>query len=184
MAVIVVIANGHSHAVVAVASFGQPCLLGYIGEAAALILTVEPVPVAWIAAVKILGRLHRARHVPTVHEEDVEQAVIVVIQKGHAAWHGFYQIFLRSRRVLQSEIQTWRQPELEDRAAGRRCRDDQSRNTDDSRQAAQHPGFLASLYRNTRTETSPRTESGGDSFPVRLQLLHQNWHCSQCSRSC
>ena len=59
------------------------------------------------------------RDVTAVDEENIEQAVVVVVEERNSPGHGFDQIFLRSRRVLQSEVNPVRQFLLEHGHAGR-----------------------------------------------------------------
>ena len=103
--VVVVIADRHSHAVVAIASFCQTSLLGNVREAAVFILAIKAVPVTRIVAIEILWRWHRTRNPAAVHQENIEQPVVVVIEQGHAARHGFDQILLRSGGILQGKVQ-------------------------------------------------------------------------------
>src|SRR6266446_5529710 len=67
IAVVVVIADGHAHAVVSVAGICQTSLLGHVGETAVLVLPVKPVPIAGIVAVEIFGM--RRIHAATVYQE-------------------------------------------------------------------------------------------------------------------
>src|ERR1700722_2623304 len=55
----------------------------------------------------------RVRHVARIHQENVEQAVIVVIEQGHSARHGLNQVFTRRWRIAQDKIDTVERRELE-----------------------------------------------------------------------
>ena len=105
-AVIVVVADGDSHAIVSVSGVGQACLLRHVGETAVFILPVETVPVARIFAVEILRRLHRTGNPSAIHQKNIEQSVVVVVEKRDSAGHGLDQILLRRRRILQNKIQS------------------------------------------------------------------------------
>ena len=72
IAIIIVVADRDSHAVVAVAGFRQASLLGYVSEATVAVLPVEPVPVAWIVPLEVLGRLHRIAQLAAIHQKNVE----------------------------------------------------------------------------------------------------------------
>lgn len=51
---------------------------------------------------------HVLFEITAVDEEEVEQAVVVVIEHGDSAAHGFGQVLGRGRRVLQGEVETRR----------------------------------------------------------------------------
>ena len=99
-AVVVIIADCDTHAIVARASLGQTCGFGHVRKAAILVLAVEPIPVARAGAIKFFRQLHRTRHTPAIYQENVEQTVVVVIEQGDAAGHGFNEVFLRRGRIL------------------------------------------------------------------------------------
>ncbi len=91
VSVVVVIAGRHSHAVgVALHSGG----FGDVSKSAIAVVAIEPVPVARIGFVRQRPARHGILNLRSVHEEQIEAAVVVVIEHGHAAAHGFRQIFL------------------------------------------------------------------------------------------
>ena len=87
--VVVVIPHRDTDTVVAVSGIGQAGFFGHIGESAVGILAVEAVPVFGVTTIKFFGLVHGAGEVAAIYEEDVEQAVVVVIKEGDAAAHGF-----------------------------------------------------------------------------------------------
>src|ERR1700731_2809934 len=93
-------------------------MFGHVSEAAIAVLAVESIPIARIMPIKVFRRVHQMIDATAVHEEYIEQSVIVVVEKGDAAGHGFDQILLRGRRVLQSEVHSARQIHYESRRAG------------------------------------------------------------------
>src|SRR6266849_4581767 len=105
-AVIVVIADRNTHPVVACASVWQAGRFGHISEAAILILAIKAIPVTRVSTIKFFWKLHRAGHTPAIYQENVEQTVVVVIEQGDAAGHGFNEVFLRRGRILEREVQT------------------------------------------------------------------------------
>src|SRR5580692_5410528 len=93
----------------------EASLLGDIGEAAIGILTVQAIPVGWISTIEVDRSGHSVADVPAVHEENVQQSVVVVIEEGYASRHGFNQILPGSRRVAKNKINTLRRFQLEHR---------------------------------------------------------------------
>ena len=68
------------------------------------ILTIQAVPIRRIPAGEVGGEYYRIVQLPAVNQEDVEKAVVVVVQQGHSATHGFDQVFLRRRGIAMREI--------------------------------------------------------------------------------
>src|SRR5215469_4491952 len=85
IAIVVVVAYSNTHAVVAVACRRQAGLLGPVSEAAIPILAIQPVPVAGIAAMKVFRHSHGVGDAAAVHQEDVQQSVVVVVEECNAA---------------------------------------------------------------------------------------------------
>ena len=94
-AVVVVIADGHSHAVVAVSGIGQAGFFRDVGETAVFVLPVEAVPVARILAIEILRQPHGTGYASAIYQKNIEQSVVVVIEQCDSAGHGLDQILLR-----------------------------------------------------------------------------------------
>jgi len=67
---------------------------------------VEPVPELSIRLVGSLAIGHGVVNVCAIDEEDVEPAVVVVVQQRNAATHRLYQIFVRGGRIFVLEIDT------------------------------------------------------------------------------
>ena len=86
-----------------VTSSRQPGLFGYVGEVSVPVVLEEPVGI-------FRGSLVERLDVRPVGEEDIELAVVVVIEDSHAAGHGFWRVTL-GRLVAV---------ELESQSAGRR----------------------------------------------------------------
>jgi hypothetical protein len=51
--------------------------------------------------------------VACIHQKNIEQAVIVVIEQGHTAGHRLNQVLTRGSRIAQDEIDTAERHELE-----------------------------------------------------------------------
>ena len=118
-AVVVVIADGDSHAIVSVTGVRESRFLRDIGEAAVFVLPVQPIPKAWIFAIEAFRQPHGIADPSAIHQEDIKQSIVVVVEEGNASRHGFDQIFLRCRRIAENEIQTMRQFVFKNRE--RRC---------------------------------------------------------------
>ena len=116
-AVIVVVAGGNPHAVVPVAGAVEARSLRHIREAAIRVLAIQTVPVGRLSARKSSRKFYRVVETPAVDEENVEQPVVVVIEEGHSATHGFDQVLLRGGGIAVDEIQAWRVRDLEDNEA-------------------------------------------------------------------
>src|ERR1700722_5832739 len=79
-AVVIVVADRDADSVIAVAGAGEAGFLGHVSEAAIRILAVETVPVLRVLAIEFFGLMHRVGEVTAIHQENVEQAVVVVIE--------------------------------------------------------------------------------------------------------
>ena len=101
--VVVVIADGHAHAVV-VPGAGETRRGCHIRETAVAVLPIQPVPIRRIPTGEVGGEFCGIVQLPAVNQEDVEKAVVVVVEQGHAAAHGFDQVFLRRRGIAMREI--------------------------------------------------------------------------------
>ena len=118
--IVVVIAGGHSHAVIRFACEGESGFRGDVGERPIAILTVEPVPVGGLTPVEPPWELDRIFEGAAVDEEDIEQPVIVVVEERHSAAHGFDEVLLRGRRIAMNKGQPLGNLRIEgDKAAGR-----------------------------------------------------------------
>src|SRR5579863_1960264 len=104
--VVVVIAHRNAHSVVRITSVGQAGPYGDVGEAAILILAIEPVPVSGILAIEADGAAWRLLQVPGIHQKNIEQSVVVVIQQRHASRHGLDEIFSGRGRIAENEIES------------------------------------------------------------------------------
>jgi hypothetical protein len=86
--------GGRSYAAICFGLAVQVRPLCDVCKTAILILPTQLVPMRRIARRESRGRLELMTHAPAVHEEDVQQPVIVVIEQCHNAAHGFDQLFL------------------------------------------------------------------------------------------
>jgi len=93
-AIIVIVAGGHSHGV---ADALQASFLGYIGEGGIPVVAEEPVGITGIALLK-------RRDGRAIGKENVQQAVIVVVEDSNAAGHRFKRVPLRTDAVLELEL--------------------------------------------------------------------------------
>ncbi len=92
--IIVVVAGGHSHRI---PDPLQARFLGYIGEGAVPIVAEEAVPVTGVG-------LFQRRDGRAIGEEDVEQAVVVVVEDTDSTRHGLKRVPLRTDAVLEFEF--------------------------------------------------------------------------------
>ena len=99
-AVVVVVGCGGAHAVGILRHARKPRFLGHIHERPISLLAEQPVPVLRVRLVGPPVVRHRIRELRAVREEDVEPAVVVVVEQRDAAPHRFDQVFVRRRRVL------------------------------------------------------------------------------------
>jgi len=93
-AIIVIVSDGHSHRI---ADALQAGLLRYIGEGAIAVVAEEAVGITGIALLKRWdGR--------AIGKENVQQALIVVVEESHSAGHGFKCVALRTDTILEREL--------------------------------------------------------------------------------
>src|SRR5580692_2927829 len=85
---------------------GKTSVFSDIGEGAIRILTVQAIPIGRISAIEVDGRGHDVADVPAVHEENVQQSVVVVIKERYSSRHGFNKVLPGSRRVTENKINT------------------------------------------------------------------------------
>ena len=102
-AVVVVVAHRDAHAVLVLRHAGESRLLRDIDERAVRSLVVQPVPECRVGLVRQLARGHRVVEPGAVRQEDVQPAVVVVVQQRHAAAHRLDQVLVRRRGVLVRE---------------------------------------------------------------------------------
>ncbi len=96
VAVIVVIANGDTHAV---ACAGDACFFGHVSERAVVVVVEEAIPVC--------GRgLFERGNLGTVNAVDIEEAVVVVVEQGDAGNHGFRLVLVGGSAVAGDEMKT------------------------------------------------------------------------------
>src|ERR1700722_9315287 len=92
---------------------GEASPFGDVGVSAIRILTVQAIPIGWISAIEIYGGGHLVANAAAVHEENVQQTVVVVIEERYPSRHGFNQMLPRSWRVTENKINTLRGLHLE-----------------------------------------------------------------------
>ena len=115
--IVVVVPDSNSHSVVRVSGVLQAGLHSDVGERAVFVLTVKTVPVCRVVPLEVSRTAKWVRHVACIHQKNIEQAIIVVIDQGHAAGHSLNQVLARSWRIAQDEIDTVERRELELRGA-------------------------------------------------------------------
>ena len=91
-----------------------------IREAAVAILAIQAIPVGRVTAPEIGRYRLRILQVTAVHQEDIEQAIIIVIEQRDSAAHRLDQVFLRSRGIAVSEFETGGFDKFHGRALRRR----------------------------------------------------------------
>ena len=72
------------------------------------VLAVQAVPELAVGLVGQLAGRHRVVDLRAVREEDVQPAVVVVVEQGHAAAHGLHQVLVRRGGVLVREVDAGR----------------------------------------------------------------------------
>src|ERR1700722_754806 len=78
--IVIVVSDSDSHAVVCVASVLQSGLHRDVGEGAVFVLTVEPIPVGGIVAIKVHRTEQRISNMTCVYEKNVQKPIIVVVE--------------------------------------------------------------------------------------------------------
>ncbi len=106
VAVIVVIACGYAHAVIAFSRIREPRLFRHVRKTSIPVLPEQPVPIPGIASGKLFRRLHRIPQLTAIHQEHVKQPVIVIVKQRHTPAHRLDQMFLQRRRVLMDKRQS------------------------------------------------------------------------------
>src|ERR1700723_2783951 len=86
---------------------------GDVGESAIRILAVQSIPIGWISTIEVYGRGHLVANASAIHEENVQQTVVVVIEECDPSRHGFNQMLPGSWRVTQNKINTLHGLQLE-----------------------------------------------------------------------
>ena len=128
-AVVVVVADRHPHAVAVLRHPGEARLLRDVGEGAVRLLVEEAVPEAGVRLVGPLPRGHGILEPRAVREEDVQPAVLVVVEEGDASAHGLEQVLVRGRGALVLEVDPERRRDLGELDLGRRGGGGQQRAT-------------------------------------------------------
>jgi len=82
--VVVIVAYRHAHAVV-VAGVCQSRSRSHISERAVAVLLIQAVPIQRISAVEIGGEFYGIIDLSAVHQEDVEQTIVVVVQQRNSS---------------------------------------------------------------------------------------------------
>ena len=116
--IVIIVSDCHTHAVIARTCSRQACGFGDVGEAAVLVLAVEPVPIAGVGAIEFLRELHGTCQMAAVDQKDVEQAVVIVVEQGHTPGHGLDEVFFGSGRILQCEVQPAGEFQIKNRSGG------------------------------------------------------------------
>src|SRR5581483_9628404 len=117
--VVVVVADSHAHAVEVLRHSAKTGTFGHIGESAVRVLVVQAIPEFLAGLIRRLSVGHRIGELGAVGEEDIQPAVVVVIEGGHAAAHGFDQVFVRSGGILLDEIDMALRGDVSELHAGR-----------------------------------------------------------------
>ena len=104
-AVVVVVADRHAHPVDAVCGAAETGLLRHVDEGAVTLLPVQAVPEPRVRLVGPLPRRLRVVDPRAVREEQIEPAVVVDVEHGHAAAHGLEQVLAGGGGVLVLEVE-------------------------------------------------------------------------------
>ncbi len=93
-AVIIVVPHCHAHPI---AGSGHSGALGDVRERSIAVVVEQ-------AVVILRSRFHQRRHLGSVDQVNVEQAVSVVVEQRNASGHGFRLVLFRSRAVLRDKM--------------------------------------------------------------------------------
>ena len=93
--VVVVVGRGHSHRIPVARQTG---LLRHIGEGHVAIVAEQ-------AIIKLRPRFHAGGKLRAVGDKDIHAAVVVVIERRHAAQHDFGRVKVAGRSIMQDEVQ-------------------------------------------------------------------------------
>ena len=93
ISVVVVVSDGNTRVI---ACSRKSRLLCDVGKRAVTVVVKEPVPV-------FRRCLVQRSDVCSIREEDVEIAVVIVVEDGHAPGHGFRGVLLRSLTTIEYE---------------------------------------------------------------------------------
>src|SRR5262249_32056068 len=145
--VVIIIPRRNAHAIVRLARAGESRLLGDVRKATVVILTVQTVPVGWVAAGELSWQFNRVVESAAVYKKNVDQPIVVVIQQGHSAAHRFNQVLLRRGGVVVNEVEASR--------------------TSDSQSDPAAGGQQGDCYENHCGR-----DSGADRFPTACVLVH------------
>ena len=151
-AVVVVVGGRGAHRV-ALAPHPRP--LGHVAEPAPALVVVEPVPEARVV-------LHQLGDPGAVGEEDVQPAVAVEVEHGHAAQHRVDDRLVRGGGVVEDEGDAGRglailEPNRPARI--RPCRGRQRQEGDDSSGEVAHPPDSSPAGRRLPIPRGPRTST-------------------------
>src|SRR5260370_24334297 len=116
--VIVIVAHGDAHAVVAVAGGGKARGLSNVRETAIAILAVQAVPVTRIATVKLFRYFQRIGDLAAIYKEYVEETIVVIVEQRRAARHSFNEEFARRRRISKKKIDSTQRLHFENAPCG------------------------------------------------------------------
>src|SRR5260370_21012796 len=116
--VIVIVAHGDAHAVVAVAGDGKARGLSNVREIAIAMLAVQAIPVTRIVTVKLFRDFQYIGYLAAIYKEYVEQTIVVIVEQRRAARHSFNQEFARRRRISKKKIDPAQRLHLENGACG------------------------------------------------------------------
>src|SRR5262249_23942931 len=96
-AVIVVVADRHSHAVEVLGHSAEPGFPGNIAESAIRILVVQTIPEFRIRFVRHLAVGHGIVNASAVDKEEVQPSIVVIVQQSDPAPHGLDQVLVSGR---------------------------------------------------------------------------------------
>ena len=81
-AIVVIVAHCYGNAVIAISGIGQPGGFRDVRKTSVGILAVQAVPIARIAALEILRNVQVFCNCSTIHKENIQETIVVVIEQG------------------------------------------------------------------------------------------------------
>ena len=103
-AVVVVVADRRAHPIDAVGGAAETGFLCLVHEGAVALLPVQAVPESRLRFVGSLSRRLRIVNPRPVREEQIQAAVVVDVEHGHAAAHGLEQVLVRGGGMLVLKV--------------------------------------------------------------------------------
>ena len=161
-AVVVVVTHGRAHPVLILRRSAHAGFLSHIDEGAGAGLPIQAVPECRVRFVRQFSLDHLVVELRAVRKEDVQPAVVVIVQEGHPAAHGLQEVPAGRRRVPVLELDAGglggvHEPDLRCRRPRRRRQVHAHHDREDLErgESIRRPRARAHDWRNLRLVTIP-----------------------------